>query len=221
MAELSASQKWILNLAAILAKTNRVGCDSMLLGDPNNHDYIEAWQQTLRRDWDVNDYRSLIESIEWILNTGHNRSFLATMQGINHLSQPAFQSFANRHSEDKKNELYLAYQNRFALQGVGIQAWDIGRMVFLVRQGVYVGYLAESEAWEILFQSAEKTQQRFSDWYHYGISYVVGRHYWRGANLSDSNCNVFYAYLNPIVGDIESGWNTLPWHTQLTRAHEK
>ena len=215
MIDISASKQWILNLAAVLAESNRVPLNSIALGNVADKQNIDAWKQALERDWGVTNHHTLKENIDWLEKTGHNKNFLAMMQRVNYLSSSAFYCFANNQYEETSNKLKLAYQHRFTLEGVGIYAWDIGRMVFLIRQGVYVGYMKESEAWAKLYTTAEAVQRAFVDWYHYGVSYVVGRHYWRGSNLSDSNCSVFYTNLNPIVGDIHSDWHTLPWDTPL------
>lgn len=114
------------------------------------------------------------------------------------------------------NQLCLVFDNRFPLKTVGVRAWDIGRMVFLMRQAVYVGYIGIDEAWQILLTVALEAQKIFAGWDHYGHSYVVGRHYWRSISLTEGNCEKFYEYLNPIIGDFYSPWYTLPWDMPLS-----
>lgn len=60
----------------------------------------------------------------------------------------------------------------------GTLAWDLGRVVYIARAALLVGYLDANQAWQVVRQARAQLGEHFPDWKAYGQSYMLGRAFW-------------------------------------------
>jgi tetratricopeptide (TPR) repeat protein len=64
-------------------------------------------------------------------------------------------------------------------------AWDVARYVNNVRDGVTIGWISESEAWELLDKISAATAQAYDSWRAFLGDYFAGRELWLDLDADD------------------------------------
>lgn len=213
---LSKTQLWGLGLSAILTEMNRDRHD-VLDGGGDKQEALDTIRHILKRDWGIETREALLRQIHRLLNGhGHGPGYRRLQHLLSAMSEAEMEAYIQRHQHDEEHhsELLIVRLNRFALDRTGIDAWDEGRSVNLCRWGMAVGMVGEKEGWDMIMSMARDAQQKYDSWYHFAISYVVGRQYWRSLATEDF-VNDQMDILRRLTGNPESPWNTLDWHLPL------
>lgn len=92
---------------------------------------------------------------------------------------------------------------------VGTAAWDIGRIVYVVRTCYSLGYISESEAWNYIGKIADLASKTFEDWLDYAQSYILGRAMWGGADEDGWENNSEFAI--DALENEDSPWVEMDW----------
>lgn len=119
-----------------------------------------AMRLRLENWWDIKDRTGASETMKWLEHEGHRASLEATLAG-------------DRPVDDKK-ERTLLEAHREGLERGRLLAFDLCRLVELVRTCVAVGFLAEEEAWVILHRVADRICERFSSWDELADDFALG-----------------------------------------------
>lgn len=69
----------------------------------------------------------------------------------------------------------------------GIQAWDLGRMGFVLRCSVLKGWLDEQDSLWLHSRLAVRARYYYDSWNQYVAAFLVGRAYWKCLSNSDEN----------------------------------
>ncbi|EKE73746.1 DUF1266 domain-containing protein [Gallaecimonas xiamenensis] len=213
MTDLNLARQWLMLLAEPMAIGNNAPTMEMPLGAWDDQKSVEGWRHALNRDWEINSRDSLYETLDWLRDRGHHERYMAVYHNLMHFSEDGFRQLYPDAADQIRETLVM--RNRNALKSVGVKAWDLVRLVMIVRQGCYTGLISEQEGWDYLFELGPRIQAEFTGWQQYALSYVVGRHLWRDAPVSESNCNNLFKPLFPVLANPDSGWNTVRWHTPL------
>ncbi|HWG22985.1 tetratricopeptide repeat protein [Actinospica sp.] len=94
-------------------------------------------------------------------------------------------------------------------------AWDVARYANNVRDGVTIGWLGESEAWELLDKISAMTAQTYDSWDAYVADYLAGRQLWLGDDPDDwplqhrRKIEAAHRLLDP--ANAASVFNRAPW----------
>ena len=67
------------------------------------------------------------------------------------------------------------YTSEELLSVENFAAWDLGRVVFIARNSVALGYVGEDETWPYIEKAAETASQLYSSWREYLAAYCLGR----------------------------------------------
>ncbi|WP_234404929.1 DUF1266 domain-containing protein [Paenibacillus bouchesdurhonensis] len=209
------ADRWCTALGAVLLERNG-------LNPANNYEFeyteeIDAeHRHALKRDWGIASKGELMSNLQDLQQGGHNASFLNIRSFLSTLSvsdqNQYIASMPNSTQEYRQHRIVQAYMNR--LPSVGIAAWDWGRYVYLCKNSVFLGYISREEAEELVMPIAKMTQQCYSSWHEYGISYLIGRQFWWGQITADS-AEQMTRYVHRLVIHPDSPWNQLDWNTPL------
>jgi hypothetical protein len=74
-------------------------------------------------------------------------------------------------------------------------AFDCGRLAYVIRSCYTIGYLSEKDAWDYLDEVGEIASEKFSHWNEYAKSYLLGRAIWCGDDGSFENFSEVSRYL--------------------------
>lgn len=217
---LSPTQLWGMALCAVLTEMNRDSHD-VLFGRGEAQGDLERTQHSLKRDWGIETRDDLLDMLKWLENEGHNRGYMRRHRYLSTLSdaERERQVESCRDNIELYNEYLIVKNNLAILDNVGIEAWDIGRYVNLCRWGMTTGLLNENEGWRRIIGIAIYAQRRYSGWFHFAVSYITGRQYWRSLATEDFITDQM-AILRRLTGNPKSPWNTLDWDMQLTQLAE-
>lgn len=210
---LTNAQLWTLGLSAILTESNGASHDRLRMSE----DAAES-SHSIERDWGLTDRQELLAQLDSLRSGGHNERYLQFQSVLSSLPDSAIGDFIALQSDPStRAQLQIAANYRHVLSDTGIVAWDFGRACWLTRTGLVVGWIDEDECWDLLFGFARPTQQAFTDWTSYGISYVAGRLFWRGiasqARADEEMLTVRWLSSNPA-----NPWHRVAWNEPLVRA---
>jgi len=174
---------------------------------PSDSDFIkDVFRKTLRRDWGISDKRTFYEEIFWCFQTGHSSTYRSIMASAgSDLDQP-FEAFHSLHPDVSETKYSIAKTFQVRLGNKSLVAWDLGRAAWLARMGAMVGYISESEAWDILEAVGKRIGSLYGSWRDYGVDYCIGRVFWGGIDESDPTIGVFESLVGPF-----GAWSALPW----------
>lgn len=101
-------------------------------------------------------------------------------------------------------------------------AWDIARYANNVRDGATIGWLDESEAWDLLDKITAMTAQTYDSWDAFLADYFAGRQLWAGLDPDDPGSwptqhrrkvEAIHRLLDP--SNAASPFNLAPWSVVL------
>ncbi|GAA6168647.1 DUF1266 domain-containing protein [Sessilibacter corallicola] len=212
----SDAQSWMISLGALLAALNNNHCSSLALDQKSNTDLIQSWHRTLSRDWGIHNRAELIDMLKWLHTEGHAQNYQNIASYWNRFNEQQFALEINRIEQPEHQiQAKLAYTHRHVISKGGILAWDLGRYAHLVRTAFFIDWITEDEAWRLLSIAAETAQINFSSWHQYGISYCVGRLFWKKTALSQKSCEDNFTYLQKVLSDSTHPWSKIAWHTKF------
>jgi hypothetical protein len=89
----------------------------------------------------------------------------------------------------------------------GILAWDLGRLVTIVRMCYDVGCIDEKTAWDIITSAYDAAVKEFQDWREVAVSYLIGRGAWGGDSMM---LHGLYRIAEKAFESDDSPWKTIP-----------
>lgn len=135
-------------------------------------------RQPLRDSWGITDRKTLIESVCYMTEHGHNEDFIAEAEKLAAMSPSAYRSHLATLSASEQamcrytKELYEKWGAR------GILCWDYFRMSSVVQWGYMSGYVSYAEALALLEPAARGVQSSFTSWQEAYENYVDGYNWW-------------------------------------------
>jgi len=81
----------------------------------------------------------------------------------------------NDYYKARNDLIYKHYTNDEISAISRFEAWDLGRVVFIARSSVCLGYLDENEVWPYIKKAADKASEIYSSWKEYLAAYYLGR----------------------------------------------
>lgn len=213
---LTEAQLWMIALSAILNEQNGYSHDSIYGGRQRSAEQIKINKECLERDWNISNRQTLMDSLDWLWEDGHRSDFLKARSFFSALSENGQNDYLKAIS--KESDRYIQYHLIKAydkkLPQAGILAWDFGRYVFLCRDGAFLGYISNQEAFELMLKVAKVIQKSYLSWKEYGLAYMAGRQFWL-KNLSSDSAHWHTNYLSKMLFDKDSPWVKLDWSTKL------
>lgn len=202
-------QFWLTTTAPML-----VGMDWGSFLKPSmviSHDSPASWQESINSSWNVSNRTEMYRTI-WRL---------AMMEMHGQIWQEDFARFRCslssqwRASLRKIEEPVPAAEQQFMnmvahLTGEeGFLGWDLVRASYLVRSGLFTGWVPESDAVFFLNVIAQQTQRNFRSWDDYIRSYLCGRLLWEFRSYEqDEQIEHIEAFLR---GEVPSGFRSFSY----------
>ncbi len=215
---LSPVKLWGLGVSSLLTEMNELPHD-VLHHHGTSDDNIKDLTHMMKRDWGIETREEYLNMLQWLLDDGHNRSYMQMQDHLNALSENAIDAYIHTYSHnlDRQNCLKLVrnYRNTLSIGGIG--AWDDGRYVSICRWGASLGLFSEEECWDKIHQVSLRVQQSYDSWYSFALSYIAGRQFWRN-DATESFAKDEMDVVRRLTGDPKSPWNTLKWDLDLTES---
>ncbi|MHC5202117.1 DUF1266 domain-containing protein [Myroides sp. LJL119] len=177
--------------------------------------------------WGIHDTDEALQTLDTIANTGSSYYFdtvykaflLGDQDEGEHLLRKAYhqdqtglnKSFSlweNLLATFKELEKLHVVSNVQEIQKLGVEAWDVGRVIFIARLCLDANYLTQQQAWQYITQVSDKANSKFSNWKDFAYSYILGRAMWGG---SDANLSHTLKLVESLLNDSQSPWVKNPW----------
>ncbi|MFP5518572.1 MAG: DUF1266 domain-containing protein [Bdellovibrionia bacterium] len=142
----------------------------------------------LEQMWDITNQEDLLDTFDFLLKQGHRGKFKALVSHLDNFEKfkQIFEfDFADNDEVQMADEDYeslIAWLKKaVALIGApSILAWDMARVIHLLRLGVLADYITPEKAWPLIDSVYPVVQGQFKDWKHFAQSYLIGLTFWAG-----------------------------------------
>lgn len=210
------TKRWCLALGAIFQKRDGWSHESF---GPREIAQVDKdfYRQSLADNWEIENRDQLHSQLDWLFNSGQQASYVETRNLIACMKRSRVDALAAEIAEGDKERLRLGVvlQYQHALGDGGVLGFDAARAFWICKVSYLMGIMTESEAYTCLHKFALHVQPKFNSWYHYSLSYMVGREFWRPSTTTD-NLLLLMKDAKGLATDPVSPWQNTPWSLSLT-----
>jgi hypothetical protein len=206
-----SAEEWCLATGAVLQQVN--GAYLNLLGGwPPNPESRRQVRSLLRRFWRIRSRQEALRRLDWLELEGHRRRYEEVVARVRSLPPSISEQElrAQGVSAEELAEIRFVREHGAKLQGKGLLAWDLCRLVNVAGWCYLAGYISEEEAWARIFPAARRIQATYSGWRELGEHYLLGREFW----LGEDDAQMRQAMIG-LCQDPRSPWYRLPWNMDL------
>jgi hypothetical protein len=210
---LTKAERWALGCSAVLMERNHSRHDKLSPKEINEKNFIKI-KKLLDEGWDIQNRKSFFESLAWLEEGGHRKSFNELGETIFGLTEEQYKSIVNTSNQDLRNKISVVKQYYHELGGKSILGWDYTRYICLCRWGYLAGYITEEEAWGKILPAAKMLQKKFDSWEDLGQNYLIGRKFWSYTQTKEGG-QLYDDAFQRLLDMRSSPWNIYPWDMNL------
>lgn len=138
-------------------------------------------RKSIKKSWGIKNKRTFNETIQWLLEEGHNKDCLEEMEQY------------RDHIEESSNpelfqKLLTAYPEK------GILAWDLCRLCNVAAWGTIAGYIKYKDGIALCVKAGKILQENFDSWDDMIDNYLTGLWYWSGKKEEMTTRKKWYDY---------------------------
>lgn len=204
---------WALSCVSLLWERNHDPHDS-LAGEAMTDRNMQVRRKFISEEWGIESRVDLLDSLRWINEGGHRRSFETLGKSVCGTSKwrYALVLLGNVMNAEYLREIVFVRKHYEEVGEEGILGWDYSRYIALCRWGHEAGYVSEDEAWRMIMPVAWRLQEEFDSWEDLSRNYLIGREFWGGG--ADSTYKFEDAYQR-LIDMPSSPWNRYDWYMDL------
>lgn len=133
----------------------------------------------LKNSWNITDYESLIENFNQLETYGHHGSYNDLLGLLEKYPGKTPLEICTKECLDvlSVTRLYFIQNMKDYLGKHGLEAWDEGRQITIMRWGIGAGYISEEEARTLLAPVVKRIRENYVDLEDYFSHYIAGRCY--------------------------------------------
>lgn len=183
-------------------------------------------QYLLKRDWEIQDKDSALETVESLKKDGHRAKCRKCMEELEEMGMLDYgeEEFAQKLMESGIEENLFRYVIAYYLYQDGldadyIAAWDLCRVNQLYADFYICGYMTYEEAMDASLENSKILQQMYPSWEAMMNSYILGYQFWQSdpCVTEDSPTLKRYNYYE-ILHALDDGPYTLDWNMELEKS---
>lgn len=217
---LTSEQQKLISAGLIIAEQNMFYCDTLLTGGNkkqqkdqlNNSWGISSQQSALMRLAEFGSIHKLYDAAIDVYLTVEKAQYQPYIEN-NFPEQIQLEILDYLQQLDAisplliKKQLAINEDEVTAILRRGSIAWDLGRIVYLARSCLTVGYFNTEQAWQIISSIQIEFEKNFTDWKSYGQSYMLGRSLW---SYEDAAIDGLFDIYLQAVSSANSPWLKYP-----------
>lgn len=137
-------------------------------------------KKLLKNSWGIESYDDLIEMYQSLEESGQSGSYQALSDLLNKYpdKSPAQIAAYENLSMLDTSRLFFVNETRDRLGEHGIEAWDQGREITILRWGISSDYISREEAMSLIEPVEEKILQNYYSFEDYISHYIIGRQFY-------------------------------------------
>lgn len=182
-------------------------------------------QYLLRRDWNISDKDSALETVERLKTEGHRAKCRECMEKLKEMGmlEMGEEEFLQALADSDIDEYIFRYIMAYYMYQEGqdfncIAAWDLCRVNQLYADFYICGYMSYDEAMDASLENSLILQQMYSSWEEMVSSYMLGYQFWRSDPCITEDSPTLERYRNyEILLEMEDGPYTLDWDMELKK----
>lgn len=162
----------------------------------------------LKNTWSINNREELLKTIEQLRTGGQNGSYQKLIKLIDDNGFKDIKAIIDSQHMSilDANRLYFASYMRSRLGPYGIEAWDLGRALNLIRWGTAAGYIDLNEAKTLYPSIVETLINHYHSYEDYMAHYIAGRGFFGLSSVDHFN------YVNQAINAALRTIQTHPFH---------
>lgn len=189
----SDTLRWFNATYAVLTTKN--GGDLNLIGgvEANALSKVQVID-LLEQSWDVVDRASADETLQWLLEEGHNAQLLANFREfeMDDLTRDDLLEILSYGISEEDAPFFLVIYDAHAQFGdSAIVGWDLSRAMNLCAWYYLAGYYTYEEAMDASLEVATRLQSTFSSWDEMVQSYLYGFQYWNEDDIQNPDSDSY------------------------------
>lgn len=218
-------QLWLMALSSPMVALNIKGGASYSIPSFWSVDTANKEDNLLKSSWGIESREGLLSTVIRMMDHGHATS-IGGRYWAWHESLPSERANARANMSEiaRLQDAFLDKTAMLTGRG-GIRAWDLGRMGFLLRNGLYLGYISEQEFSYLQLQLGFRALYWHHSWEQYLQAFFCGRLLWMTLGMEDPgevNDLLFGAapgwlprVFNEVMNSSDNPASYLPWKIRL------
>ena len=218
---LTTEQKQAISIGAVLAEQNSLFIDSLetalIQSEVDVKKGLNEW-------WGIFDKNSAVETMDRLKNSGHRQYYTTVLDLVLNHPKSTWDATIQRNYGDNEQALGFVYNLADTIKGLkgpesynnisdedferGIDAWDMGRLVYLARMSYHLKFINENETWFYINAAHQRSKEAYNSWKEFGKAYVIGRAMWGGNNMGLDGIKHI---VDDLQKDEDSPWHGLDW----------
>ena len=182
-------------------------------------------QTILERDWDVVDSESAVETIDWLREEGHRKTYRKYQDELEQLGMldldvdVFLDTLVNAEMEGYLYRYVIVYSMYQAgLDEDVMAAWDLCRINQLCGDYYLCGYMTYEEAMDVSLENSLLLQEKYSSWEELMDSYILGYQFWQSDPcLTDDSPTLERYHYYELLLEMEDGPYSLDWNMELKK----
>ncbi len=137
-------------------------------------------KKLLKDSWGIEDYEGLVEMYNSLEEYGHSRAYksLSELLDKNPGKEPLQIAINEELSMLDATRLHFVNDTREKLGKHGIEAWDEGREIAILRWGISCGYISSPEAMKLIEPLVERIRNNYVSYNDFIAHYIMGRQFY-------------------------------------------
>lgn len=151
---------------------------------------------TLKEWWDIKNKEELEQSLNWLLNEGHQQLYATYRKALDEnggasadIDKVDLKKYGLDADEAPKARLKVIKDNYAAFSKAGIKSWDLARYINNVCIAFQADYLSSDEAIVWLSKASPVAKQHYDSWDTYFKDFNLGRQFWTGGKNDGTDFN--------------------------------
>ena len=166
---------------------------------------------TLESGWDCHNIQDVLDEIETLSTGGHHGSYNKMKAMLEDNPDKSVMDIARDYMLDNRDimRLYFVQEMKDRLGEHGIEAWDDGRSICLLRWAAEAGWISQEEAFERTKPITARIRNSYSSWEDFMAHYIAGRGFFTLTDLNvESMQNSAFGFVEEFRNDDK--FSTLP-----------
>lgn len=137
-------------------------------------------KELLKDSWGIESYEGLTQTFESLEEYGHSGAYKALSDLLNKYPDKSLFEIASLENLTMQEitRLHFVKETKDLLGEHGIEAWDEGREITIMRWGIASGYISSSEAMELIEPVIKRIRQNYSSFEDFISHYIMGRQFY-------------------------------------------
>lgn len=133
----------------------------------------------LADSWSINNHDELVDTFNSLEESGHSGAYLRLCNILNkYPEQDVFDIAEQEHLTIQETCRLCFVKDTRALTGShGIEAWDEGREITILRWGIACGFISSEEAMKLIEPVIKRIRQNYVSFEDYIAHYIIGRQF--------------------------------------------